>query len=148
MRRFAFVVYDKPVPQARPRFARLPKGGFRTYIPTGDQNARFNIRAAFLATVDLDFQPMTGAIRLEYTAYRQMPKNIPKKRRLTALPTAKPDLDNYTKQMEDALKGYAFTDDSLIVTENSRKRYVGGRDGQHITTPCWEVELIEYDEEN
>lgn len=152
LRRFAFTVYDKPVPQARPRFARLAGGGFRTYIPSKDQNSRFNIRGAFLLCPEVlvyesattQFQPLTGPLRISVTAWVPMPKNIPKKRRLTAYPTSRPDLDNYTKTVWDALQGYAFVDDKQIVTDENRKRYVGTYGGP--VSPCWEVILDEIEE--
>ena len=158
LRRFAFTVHDTPKPAARPRFARLPGGKVHTYIPTGDQENRNSIRDAFLsfvATVShtiLPFEPLQSPLRLTVTAWLPMPKSIPKKRREAAMPSKRPDLDNFIKQVEDALNHYAFVDDAQIVTIIARKRYVGtlqdsgfvpGLSTARITSPCWEVCLEE-----
>lgn len=149
LRRFQFTVWDEPKPLGRARFARLPGGKVRTYTQRKDQDVRFNIRAAFLSHPDVvadtygdgdGFKPLTGPLRLTMIAYLPMPRNIPKKRRMTALPAKRPDLDNYVKQVEDALQGYAFVDDAQIVSIEARKRYAGQAT---VQIPCWEVILDE-----
>jgi Holliday junction resolvase RusA-like endonuclease len=157
LRRFVFTVHDTPKPAARPRFARLPGGKIHTYIPTGDQENRNSIRDAFLYLIlgNEEWEPLGGPLRLTVTAWLPMPTSIPKKRRETALPTKRPDLSNFVKQVEDALNHYAFVDDAQIVTTISRKRYVGtlrdngfvpGLSMARITSPCWEVGLDEIEE--
>jgi Holliday junction resolvase RusA-like endonuclease len=154
LRRFAFTVNDTPKPAARPRFARRGDKVF-TYLPKGDQENRNSIRDAFLDMVGDSFEPLGSPLRLTVTAWLPMPKSIPKKRQETALPSRRPDLDNFIKQVEDALNHYAFVDDAQIVTVIARKRYVGTiRDGgfvpglstARITSPCWEVSLDEIEE--
>lgn len=149
MRRFEFVVYDQPKPLSRPRVNRKT-GHF--YLPQKDQGARFQIRAAFLSLPEVvadtfaegdGFKPLLGPLRLTVTAWLKMPGDIPKKRLLTALPGRRPDLDNYIKQVEDALQGYAFLDDSQIVTIEARKRYAGGTGP---ASPCWAIILDQIDE--
>jgi Holliday junction resolvase RusA-like endonuclease len=154
LRRFVFIVHDTPKPAARPRFARRGDRVF-TYIPSGDQENRNSIRDAFLEAAGLDNpwpEPLRSPLRLTVTAWLPMPKSIPKKRQATALPTKRPDLSNFVKQVEDALNHYAFVDDAQIVTSIARKRYVGtlydtgfvpGLSTGTITTPCWEVALDE-----
>jgi Holliday junction resolvase RusA-like endonuclease len=155
LRRFAFTVNDTPKPAARPRFARRGDKVF-TYIPSGDQENRNSIRDAFLSLIATDNPllqpPLEGPLRLTVTAWLPMPASIPKKRRDTALPTKRPDLDNFVKQVEDALNHYAFVDDAQIVTIIARKRYIGtlrdngfvpGLSTARITSPCWEVCLEE-----
>jgi Holliday junction resolvase RusA-like endonuclease len=140
VREFTFVVFDVPTPLGRPRFART-KVGVRTYTPRKDQEARFNIRKAWLELGQPDL--VTGALRMEVTAWLPMPKSIPKKRRQQALPTVRPDLDNYVKQVSDALQGYAFEDDKTIVTSLNRKRYVGGwGDPEGLKKPSWEISIF------
>jgi Holliday junction resolvase RusA-like endonuclease len=149
LRSFAFMVMDKPKPLGRPRFARTPKG-IRTYMPSKDQDARYHIREAwntYLVTTtfpDLNVilnLPLTGPIRLTVTAWLPMPVSIPKKRQKGALPSKRPDLDNYIKQVEDALNGYAYKDDAQIVTIIARKRYINQMFGP--ISPCWEIQLDE-----
>ena len=138
LRSFRFVVYDKPTPLARPRFART-KVGVRTYTVQKDQNARLHIRHAWYGQLELQSidvsERLDGPIRLTVTAYVPMPKSIPKKKQATAMPVTRPDLDNYVKQVEDALLGYAYRDDAQIVTIVARKRY-----GE---PPRWEITLDE-----
>lgn len=131
LKRHQFTVWDKPVPLSRPRFARTTTG-VRTYTVRKDQDVRFNIRKAWL---ELDVAPLSGPLRLEMEAYLPWPNYIAKRRRMTALPVTRPDLDNYIKQVEDALLGYAYNDDSSIVTIIARKRY-----GE---PPRWEICLDE-----
>ena len=155
LRRFAFTVYDKPTPLARPK-VNTKTGRF--YLPSSSQEARFQIRAAFLSIPEVvegafsgpgpesAFQLLTGPLRLTVTAWLPMPASIPKKRRASALPSKRPDLDNYIKQVEDALQGYAFKDDAQIVTIEARKRYAR-QDGAVLvgaqSSPCWEIILDE-----
>jgi Holliday junction resolvase RusA-like endonuclease len=129
LRRVSFVVYDRPQPLARPRFRVMPGGRVHTYTVRKDQEARIAIRDAWLKNAS---EPLLGPIRLTVTALIPMPLSIPKKRRMIALPTKRPDLDNYIKQVEDALIGYAFKDDAQIVSIMARKRYAP--DGE---PPCW-----------
>lgn len=139
LRRHQFTVYDRPKPLSRPRFARTATG-VRTYTVRKDQDVRFNIRAAWLAVfIDPAADSLQGPLRLEVTAFLPYPKSMSKKRRLVSLPVTRPDLDNYIKQVEDALSGYAYKDDSSIVTIIARKRY-----GE---PPRWEITLDEIEEE-
>lgn len=85
-----------------------------------------------------NFKLLTGPIRFSVTAYLPMPKTISKKRRAAAMPVVRPDLDNYVKQVEDALLGYAYRDDAQIVTIIARKRY-----GE---PPRWEITLDEIED--
>ena len=137
IRRYTITVWDKPKPLARPRFARTPTG-VRTYLPRKDQDVRFNIRKAWQDQVG---KQLLGPLRLEMTAWLPVPGSVPKKRRLTAMPAVRPDLDNYVKQVEDALQGYAYPDDKQIVTIEARKRYCINNQ-----SPCWEISLFEFEE--
>lgn len=67
-------------------------------------------------------------IRLFITAYFQIPKSVSKKKREKMLldeirPTKKPDCDNISKVICDALNGIAFRDDSMIVELTVKKLY-------------------------
>jgi len=146
LRRFGFTVYDKPQPLGRAR-VNTKTGHF--YTASKDQNARLFIRDAFLKVAGEPWEPLQGPIRLGVTAWLPIPKSMPKKRRLTALPTTRPDLDNYIKQILDALQRYAFVDDNQVVTIEARKRYVGIEGDSRLgapEVPCWRITLdeIEY----
>jgi Holliday junction resolvase RusA-like endonuclease len=137
LKSYSFTVYDLPRPLGRPRFARTP-AGIRTYTPRKDQEARFNIRSVWLEKFPEVM--ITRPLRLLVTAWLPMPKWIPKKYREWALPGKRPDLDNYLKQVEDALNGYAYKDDALVVTIEARKRYVNATSPG---SPRWEITLEE-----
>jgi len=141
LRSYRFTVWDKPIPLSRPRFARIAGGGVRTYTPRKDQDVRYNIRQAWL---ELGVNLLQGPIRLTVTVMLPMPKMMAKKRRPEAVPVVRPDLDNYIKQVEDALQGYAFADDKQVVTIEARKRYCGGwPETSEDERPRWEVKIEE-----
>ncbi len=149
LRSFSFIVYDDPKPWQRPRFSRKT-GKFFTAKP--DVDARHYLRSEFLSIPEVlkevfagTWEPLGGPIRLTVTAWLRMPKLMAKKRQRTALPTKRPDLDNYLKQVEDALQKYAFKDDSQIVTVEARKRYVTDLTGTR-QVPCWEIQIDEIQE--
>ena len=151
LRRFQFTVYDEPKPLGRARFARLPGGKVKTYTQRKDVDVRINIREAFMRHPDViadtygdgdGFKPLTGPLRLTMTAWLPMPRNVPKKRRQTALPAKRPDLDNYIKQLKDALNKFAYLDDGQVVTIEARKRYADGAPDSP-KTPRWEITLDE-----
>jgi Holliday junction resolvase RusA-like endonuclease len=138
LRRFEFTVYDKPTPLDR---ARVNTKTGRFYSTGKTQNARLFIRDAFLDIAGDSFEPLRGPLRLTLIAWLPMPVSIPKKHRGTALPSKRPDLTNYIKQVEDALNKYAWVDDGQIVTIEARKRYCGNLGGP--PAPCWGIILDE-----
>jgi Holliday junction resolvase RusA-like endonuclease len=142
LRSFSFTVWDKPLPLSRPRFARIAGGGVRTYAASKDQTARFHIRSAWLR---LEESLLDGPLRLEVEVLLPLPKMMSKKKRKNALPVVRPDLDNYIKQVLDALQGYAFADDKQVVTIIARKRYAGGFPNGELQDqrPRWEIKLDE-----
>lgn len=128
-----FRVITDPVAKARPRVA-IRGGHAHAYTPAKTQEAEWRIREAFAATFP-NHQVWPGPVRLHVTAWLAMPKSIPKKHRSSALPTRRPDCDNYLKTVLDALNGVAFLDDSQVVTVHLAKRYVDGE------PPAWEIAL-------
>ena len=72
--------------------------------------------------------PDEACIRMTINATFSIPTSISKRRKqMMALnvirPTKKPDCDNISKVICDALNGVAFHDDSMIVTLNVTKSY-------------------------
>lgn len=120
-----------PVAKARPRVA-IRGGHAHAYTPAKTQEAEWRIRDAFTKAYP-EHLPWSGPIRLHVTAWLAMPKSIPKKHRLDALPTKRPDCDNYLKTVLDALNGVAFADDSQVVTVHFAKRYAAAE------APAWEI---------
>ena len=85
--------------------------------------------------------PLSGPVRLVFTACMPMPASASKKRR-AAMQEGKighivrPDVDNLSKQLLDAMTRLRFwEDDRQVVELIARKRY--------DETPRWEVEVSE-----
>ncbi len=57
---------------------------------------------------------------MEITVNLARPKRMPKRR---TTPISRPDIDNYLKQVLDALTGFAFRDDSLVCQAWVAKQY-------------------------
>jgi Holliday junction resolvase RusA-like endonuclease len=135
--RLNLVVVSDPVAKARPRVA-LRGGRAHAYTPAKTQEAEWRIRQAFSAKYP-NHQPWSGPIDLDVTAWLAMPISTPKRLRPTALPTKRPDADNYLKTVLDALNGVAFVDDSQVVSLSFEKQYA--QDG---VAPFWEIELTQF----
>lgn len=114
-------VYDTPVPKARPRVT-VQNGKARGYTPVKTQQAEWRIRTAWIA--EHGTEPMTGPLTLTLVVWRTPPTSMSRKRRLTAEPTVRPDLDNFLKTLLDSLNGVAYMDDSQVVCIVARKCYV------------------------
>ena len=72
--------------------------------------------------------PMTGPVALVIQFYRSIPAACPKTQParqhwIAKHLTMKPDLTNYTKACEDALKGLLIVDDSQVVSLSAMKAY-------------------------
>lgn len=59
-------------------------------------------------------------LRLEATFFRARPKHLPKK---VTMPVSRPDVDNYTKLLTDALNKFVFPDDNQITSLYVKKRF-------------------------
>lgn len=140
-----FTVPGKPMGKQR---HRMTKTG-HTYTPKKTVeyeervrsrfiNASWNNGRAVLSNITI------SPVRMDIKAYFPIPKSWSKKKREQALageirPTVKPDLDNITKIIADALNGLAFKDDSQIVT--------GTRDKWYSDDPRVEIEISEVKDE-
>lgn len=113
-------------------------------IPTAQQRARHtrtgrayksNVQSANERTLEaalipyMPKTPLEGAIRLVFTAYMPIPASATKKRREAMLGgkighTHKPDVDNLSKQLLDAMTRLRFwIDDRQVVELVARKQY-------------------------
>lgn len=129
-RQVAFTVPAEPTPQARPRVA-VRGGRPHAYQPTRSARAQWEIRQAAVAALG-DQEPFTGPVSVTVTAYLRQPSSIPKRDRMTALPTRRPDLDNYLKLALDGCSPL-WADDAQVVTLQAAKRYA-------VTgSPRWEI---------
>jgi Holliday junction resolvase RusA-like endonuclease len=86
--------------------------------------------------------PLAGPLAITVVAYRRPPISLSKQRLAAALPTQRPDADNYLKLILDALSPGAdgfpgiWADDAQICTIHAHKRYaIGG------LLPGWDVRV-------
>ena len=114
-----------------------------TYTPTKTVNYETQIKERF-ATCYPGFAPMDGPLLMNVSAYFPIAKSTSKKRaemmrRDELFPTKKPDFDNISKVVGDALNGLAYRDDCQVVTGHIEKRF---RD-----TPRVEIEIYRIQKE-
>ena len=132
-----FTVEGRPVGKARPRVTR---NGTYTPKKTKDYEdlVKWSCRSKYKG------EPLKGPLRIEIVFYMYIPKNtskarIKKKLNDERLPTKKPDFDNLTKSITDAINGIAYEDDSQIVEAHIYKKF--GKE------PRAEVRITEMDAE-
>ena len=101
--------------------------GYRAANPSKTAKAMADIRRIFMAAHP-SFEPMTGLLELEMTAYCSIPKSMPKNLRELAEAEKlrqgkRPDLSNQIKIFEDAGNGVIFQDDARIARIIAEKWY-------------------------
>jgi len=115
-------IYVEPTPKGRPRIAVDKEGHPRPYTPESTRQAQtlimFNIRQ--FAMEDKAFFDRPVPLRLAVIFYRPKPDSYAKK---VVLPTMKPDLDNYLKNVSDACERFVYSNDSQITTVIAKKRF-------------------------
>ena len=111
MKRLDFEVFGEVVGAARPRVTK-----FGTYLPKKTRDYRKKIQDAFIASCGGRVAPIEKPtpVCVEIYVYRAMPKSRPKKM-LFEPDVFKPDVDNVSKNVLDALNGVAWEDDSQVV---------------------------------
>ena len=123
------VIYGEPVPQGRPRFARIGKY-VHAYDPAKSKNYKQLVR--FWATQQLKkidgFKPFENALVVEIVFYLPIPASWKKTKRMNAAngvvrPVSKNDIDNLYKSVTDALNGLLWVDDGIITDAHIKKRY-------------------------
>ena len=119
-----FVVEGQPQGKARPRFSR--RSG-TVYTPQKTMDYEKTIRASFLKA-NGEKIPADCYVRIDIMAYFKIPKSYTKGKRMACQyninkPTVKPDIDNITKVVLDALNGVAYEDDKQVVNCRCEKRY-------------------------
>ena len=116
-----FTVKGLPVAKGRPRVTR-----YGTYTPRKTKDYEKLVQYSFKN--QYKGQALQGALKIRIDFYMYIPKNTSKKRRKLkndkeVLPTKRPDFDNLTKSITDALNGLAFEDDNQIVEAHIYKYY-------------------------
>lgn len=118
-----FVVLGQPQGKARPRLTT--RGVYaRAYTPKKTVEYEELIRFSYRSSLKASEKP----IRMWINAYYSIPKSFNKAKRQQAIdnvikPCVKPDIDNVTKCVFDALNGIAYTDDAQIIKVSCEKYY-------------------------
>lgn len=114
-----FFVPGNPVPQGRPKFARIGNA-VRCYDQkkSSEWKQFIALRAAACGVKPFD---KSKALLLNVCFILSRPASVSEKKR--PHPTCKPDLDNLIKATKDGLKGIAWHDDSQVVTIVAKKQY-------------------------
>ncbi|WP_418972132.1 RusA family crossover junction endodeoxyribonuclease [Allofournierella sp.] len=124
MQSVTFRVPGPPQGKARPRF-RTVGGKVMPYTPASTRRYEEQIAAMYRRAGGLRLEP---PIRVEVLAVFGVPKSYSKRRRSECLqnitpPEVKPDVDNISKSVLDALNKLAYGDDSKVSTLMVTKRY-------------------------
>ena len=119
----------KPIGKQRPKFNNKTKN---TYTPKETRDYENLVRQCYIAKY-ADKQPIPAKIPLKVSIIANYPitQSMPKKQvkiienggAFTVRPTKKPDADNISKIILDALNGLAYYDDNQVVTLRIDKCY-------------------------
>ncbi len=117
------VIYMEPVGKGRPRSSRIPgkDGKIQTinYTPDRTAHAENIIRDELLKLKAGKFERPIP-LRLIATFFFSRPKSLAKR---VVLPTGRPDVDNLSKLLQDAMESFTYDNDSQITVSVIRKRY-------------------------
>ncbi len=115
-----FSVMSDPVPMPRPRVV-TQRGKSHGYIPTAAARACWEIRMAAARALG-DLPRFAGPVQVTVAVYLRQPGTIPKRDRLKARPTRRPDVDNFAKTALDGLS-VLWRDDAQVTDLIVRKFY-------------------------
>ena len=121
----SFTIPGNPVAQGRPRAARR---GNRIMMYDPKPSKDYKKHVAKIAKEYAPEKPTEAALGVQMKIYREIPKSTTKKDRKLIneglkRPVVRPDTDNYTKAILDALNGIIYKDDSQIVDLKASKYY-------------------------
>ncbi len=118
----------EPVAQGRPRATTI-NGRVRLYDPVKSKNYKEHVRlVAQSARHRAGIRLFTGPLRVRMVIHRKIPTRFRKREKELASvgkirPTTKPDSDNYSKSLLDAMNGIIYEDDSQVVDLSVSKFY-------------------------
>lgn len=120
-----FTIPGDPVPQGRPRAAR---NGRRIVMYDPKDSREYKQYVSLIARQHAPKTLLEGPLSVRMKIYRQIPKSTTKKDRALIFegkkrPITKPDTDNYTKSVLDALNGIIYKDDSQVTDLYASKYY-------------------------
>jgi Holliday junction resolvase RusA-like endonuclease len=110
-----------PIAKKRPRFAR--RGKFvTTYNPQESEEGKF---MCIMQAQLNGHNPIPAGVPIELNLCFTMPypASMSQKKRLSAMHTKRPDLDNLIKFVKDCANGILWHDDSQVVTVLAMKQY-------------------------
>ena len=121
-----FHVAGAAISKGRPRFARRGAHVI-AYTPEKTKTYEAQIKSAALEAM-AGGQITTGAVHVDIVIHVEPPASWSKKRRAEALdgaihPMGKPDIDNVTKGILDAMNGIVYADDKQVIQMTVVKRY-------------------------
>jgi len=119
MQPIRLTLLGEPLGKARARKGGVTAKGVHFYTPEPTAHAENAWRAIFNTSGCQPFPPKT-ALEVTITFYLTRPKSLPKK---ITRPLSRPDKDNLTKLVTDALEGFAYDNDSRIVDSHEHKRF-------------------------
>lgn len=126
----AFVIVEAKIrANARPRFSR---DGHAYSVPA-DKAAKRRIADEFAMKCGTSMAEWDGEVELSIDCHRQYPESYPDWREGEP-DTYKPDADNITKLVKDALTGVAWADDCLVTHETTVKH-------PRFRRPCDRMEI-------
>jgi Holliday junction resolvase RusA-like endonuclease len=118
MQRKIHLIVEIPGAMRGKESARGGRAGKRAFMPQATKDAEAHCRAHALAQVG--HQRLSGALGLSAVIYQPVPASWSKRRQAAALAnggawvTAKPDLTNILKLLEDSMMGVLWEDDAQI----------------------------------
>ena len=137
-----FFVPGKPTGKGRPRVCRKV-----TYTPKATQDYETLVKQCYMQKYR-DKEPIAAKtpVEVEIYAYFKIPKSMPKKQvklieNNELFPTVKPDADNVSKIILDALNGLAYADDNQVTDLVVYKQYATTDEGVGVVVNIKEKRL-------
>lgn len=122
-----FEVIGAPAGKSRPKFSTIH--GFPQALKAKNDVLYENlVKVSFLQGKGEDYCLFDKAIKMQITAFFEIPKSFSKRKTLEATegliyPQKKPDADNIAKIICDALNNVAYKDDTQIIQLTILKKY-------------------------
>lgn len=141
-----FFVPGKPIGKQRPKFNNKTKN---TYTPKETRDYEALVKQGYMQKYsNKEPIPAKTPVEVEIYAYFKIPKSMPKKQvklieNNKLFPTVKPDSDNISKIILDALNGVAYYDDNQVTDLVVYKQYATTDEGVGVVVNIREKRLGE-----
>lgn len=134
----------KPIGKQRPKFNNKTKN---TYTPKETRDYEALVKQCYMQKYR-DREPIPAKTPVEVYAYFKIPKSMPKKQvklieNNELFPTVKPDTDNISKIILDALNGLAYYDDNQVTDLTIYKLYATADEKVGVVVNIREKRLVE-----